>query len=786
MQRPAASSRPPRRIRWALAIPVLLGLLAAGAAAADWWICLPEGRQPGFVGRQACVDCHREEVERWQGSDHDLAMDLATPETVLGDFNDQTFTHHGVTTRFFRDGDRFMVTTDNARGELETFPIKYVFGVRPLQQYMIEFPDGRVQVLSIAWDVEGKRWFHLYPDRKIPAGDWHHWTGPGQNWNYMCAECHSTNLHKGFDLATNTYHTTFSEIDVSCEACHGPASLHVELANQRSLFWDRRYGYGLARLKGPSSKAQLETCAKCHSRRRIVHPDYSPGAELLDYYEPELLDGRLYHADGQIKEELYEYGSFLQSRMFREGVRCTDCHDPHSLQLRAEGNNLCTRCHTPGKYDTPAHHHHPIDSTGARCVECHMPTHTYMVVDPRRDHSLRVPRPDLSDKLGTPNACTGCHTHAKETNAWATQKVVEWYGPKRAQDPHFGEVLEAGRQARPEADEPLAKLAAGPLVPDKARDVGPVVRASAVALLGQYDGPRGHAAVERALLDPDPLVRVAAVRACERRPDAELVRLLAPLLGDGVRAVRTEAARLLSRVRREYLPVASQERFDAALTEWIEGQQATNDQAGTHVQLAVVYENQGRLTEAEAAYREALRLEPDFVPAMMNGAMLAHRQGRAGEAEALFRKAIAAAPAVAQSEQELKQFLAEAWYSLGLLLAEAGSSRMAEAAAALEESTRHDATRPATYYNLGLARQQLGQWPAAATALARAVELEPANPRNLFALALVYLEQGDLPRARETVSRLVQLAPRDPQVAALAERVQAAERTLRPQGPAAP
>ena len=389
-------SRPPARWVWVLlwaAAPLILG---GGVVLADWWVCLPDSTQATFVGRQACIDCHREANDAWQGSHHDLAMDVATPQTVLGDFNDAEFEQFGIRSRMFRRDGKYWVHTEGPDGAMTDFEVKWVFGVDPLQQYMVEFdrpadmPEheiARVQVLRICWDTKRKEWFYLHPpdvrERLAPDDDLH-WTGVAQRWNNMCADCHSTNLQKNYDVATNTYHTTFSEIDVSCETCHGPGSVHVELANAKSLFWDRKRGYGLARLKD-NAETLIQTCAPCHSRRSHVYPGFPPGGNYYDYYNNELLQRTTYHADGQILDEVYEYASFIQSKMYHKGIRCTDCHDPHKAKPKYTGNALCTSCHQhpAGKYDTPAHHFHQPDSTGAACVECHMPQTTYMEVHPQ-------------------------------------------------------------------------------------------------------------------------------------------------------------------------------------------------------------------------------------------------------------------------------------------------------------------------------------------------------------------------------------------------------------------
>ena len=407
-------------------IIVLVCCCTIGAILADYYRESPELVTASLVGRDQCASCHQPQADAFHGSHHDKAMAIATDESVLADFNDQTLEHFGVTSKMFRDGDRFMVNTEGPDGQMHDYEIKYTFGVEPLQQYMVEIdrPEnaaeneiGRVQVLRISWDTQQEKWFYLSPpdvSEKIDPTDPLHWTGTTQNWNTTCAICHSTGYHKNFDVATNSYHTTFSEIDVSCEACHGPASYHVELAERASLFWDRKHGYGLAKLKTESNLAQIHTCAPCHSRRSEVKEGFTPGCNFDEYFALQTINEPIYFPDGQIRDEDYVVGSFTQSKMFHNGVKCSDCHDVHSTKLIHSGNKVCTSCHqhAGGKYDTPNHHHHAVGTPGAQCVNCHMPQTTYMAVDPRRDHSFRVPDPALSIAIGTPNACTGCHLDA--------------------------------------------------------------------------------------------------------------------------------------------------------------------------------------------------------------------------------------------------------------------------------------------------------------------------------------------------------------------------------------
>ena len=449
---------------------VIQGLIAVPIIALLAWVALREQapdaprkeRQTAtYVGAESCAKCHEEEHKLWAGSHHHDAMAEATDETVLGDFDNAVFESQGVTSRFFKKDGKFFVNTEGPDGNYTDFEVAYTFGLDPLQQYLVPFPGGRLQCLTVAWDTHGKKWYSLYPDQKIDHSDWLHWTKGAQSWNTMCADCHSTNLQKNYDIEKKEFNTTWSEINVSCEACHGPGSHHVEWAESGAVgrmmtpeSGDGRFGL-VTKLKDVDNKLLVERCARCHSRRGQISPYHDHTGELLDHYVTETLREGLYHADGQILDEVYVYGSFRQSKMYHKGVRCTDCHEPHSIRLRAEGNDLCIRCHDPTKFNTPVHHHHKEDSPGSQCVSCHMPGRTYMGIDFRRDHSFRLPRPDLTVIGGTPNACNDCH--ADKEPQWAADAITKWFGPDRP--PHFSEALIAGHTGSADAAPKLSQLA---------------------------------------------------------------------------------------------------------------------------------------------------------------------------------------------------------------------------------------------------------------------------------------------------------------------------------------
>ncbi|MCH2114005.1 MAG: HEAT repeat domain-containing protein [Pirellulales bacterium] len=702
-------------------------------ASMDWYVALPIDARADFVGRATCAKCHQNQVRQWTGSDHDRAMEIPSAETVLGDFDNGTFSRFGITTRFFRKDGKYWVNTEGPDGEFQDFEIKYTFGVRPLQQYMVEFPDGRVQVLRVSWDTRTGEWFYVTPsdvtDQRIEPGDPLHWTGIGQNWNTMCAECHSTNVKKNYDLDTDTYHTTYSEIDVSCETCHGPGSLHVGLAESRSLFWDRVHGYGLAKLKGASTEVQIDTCAPCHSRRSPVHPGFEAGNHFLNHYDPSLIHSGLYHADGQILDEVYVYGSFLQSKMFNKGVRCTDCHNPHSLTLKYEGNRLCAQCHQPGKYDSPTHHHHS-DPVATQCVTCHMPTRTYMNIDDRRDHSLRVPRPDLTVKLGTPNVCNDCHKDPQETPEWATEKIRAWYGDKRPDDPHYALALHAAQQGKAEGLDLVRRLL-------DHRESPAIVRATAVDLLANYSTAESDRLCRQAFRDPSPLVRAAGVRAISNRSLEGFVQEIADRLEDPVRVVRSAAALRLVSLAGQPGGVPVTETLERAIAEYLAGQQLTLERGRTHINMAALSKALGKYEAAQRSLRTAIRLEPYLSAVRGELAIMMERTGG--------------------NPDEIRQ-LREHEIDL------------------MERDSRLLPNNAQPHYQRGMLLYLLKREKEAIEALAEACRLGPNSFDNWLALALLCEKAQRWNIATDAIQNMHRLRPNDPVVGAMFQKLrQAAE-----------
>ncbi|MFO1068212.1 MAG: tetratricopeptide repeat protein [Geminicoccaceae bacterium] len=715
--------------------------------------------EPAFVGSKVCAGCHAAETEAWTGSHHDLAMQPATAATVLGDFSGATFAYNGVTSRFFTRDGGYWVTTDGPDGRLGDHEIRYTFGVWPLQQYLVAMPGGRLQALGIAWDARpaaegGQRWFHLYPGQAVHAGETIHWTGRDQTWNYVCAECHSTGLVKGYDPATDSYATSWAEIDVACEACHGPGAAHVAWAgaggkgaddgltvrfhDRRDVTWSLDDATGNAvRSRPRTSVVEIETCGMCHSRRTPIHAPWQPGRQLLDSHLTNLLEPGLFEADGKMIGEVFNYQAFRQSRMFARGVTCSDCHDPHSTRLVLEGNALCGQCHDPAKYDAAQHHHHADGSAGASCVACHMPARTYMEIDVRHDHGFRIPRPDQHAAFGTTDTCTDCHKDRDP--AWAAAAIAGWHGPDRKGFQTWTPAFAAARKGEPGAGPALAAVATAAGTPA-------IARASALAQLGPYLSEATLPALQQGVADPDPLVRVGALRSLAGLPPELRWSVANGLLGDPVRAVRIEAASALADMPADRLATSDLARLDAAAAEYEAAQRLSFDRPEARVNLASFLAQRGRPAEAAPLFAGAIALWPDYVPAYVNLADLRAREGNDAEGERLLRTALQQAPGSAAAH-----------HALGLNLIR--QQRLGEAMPELRAATAQAPDDPRFAYVYAIALQETGDLAGALATLEAAHARNPADRDILVALVTYNRDAGDRTAARRWADILVALDP---------------------------
>lgn len=690
-----------------------------------------------YVGDLECRSCHSKEFAEWKTSDHYLAMLPASDSTVKGDFSDIVYKADGVESRFYKTGDDFFINTQGPDGKNHDYKVLYTFGHYPLQQYLVAFPGGRMQVPRVSWDTKKKVWFHQYAGEQIAASDWLHWSRDAQNWNTMCATCHSTNLKKGYLAESDSFHTTWSSINVSCESCHGPGKLHSELAKTPD-YEKHKAKTGSMILKAGTQAAQLYTCTPCHSRKADISADLVASAELLDNHIPELPTTENFHADGQVDDEDYIYASFLQSKMMQKGVTCSNCHNSHTGKIKLEGNQLCTQCHEPAKYDQFAHHFHEMKSEGASCVSCHMPGKVYMGNDLRHDHSMRIPRPDLSVKYGTPNACNNCHTN--KPVQWSALAVEKHYGRKPPY--HFSEDLIPGSRLDASSEPHLLSLL-------KNAETPVIIKATALSYLAAFPTRQSAEELLKALSHKEAMIRYQALRSLSGFPMPVWITPSGPMLSDPVRAVRIAAADLFMTVPTDQLPANIRAPYQKALQELKQYVHYQADFADGNVLIADHYLRLSDFRPAEKFYKRALKKDSLLNYARLNLAVTLSAQQRNEDALHVLKTAVTITP---DNDRAL--------YNLALLQIEMNDST--GAIKSFERAVNLQSNNPRLYYNYGLLVFHQGKTARAESILRKGLKQTPHDEDLNYAMAYLYYQLGKKQNARPYIEALMQLNPANP------------------------
>jgi len=749
------------------------------------FVSLAAAASDGYLGAESCAGCHEQAYSDWQASDHFKAMQRPTKDSVLGDFNNVEVNFHGISSRLFqREGDYF-IDTANRTGDSQTFKIDYTFGFSPLQQYLVTLEDGRVQALNIAWDSRsksdgGQRWFHLQPDEDIDPEHPFFWTGHFNNWNSNCANCHSTNLQKNYSQESNSYATTWGDINVACESCHGPAEKHVGLANSGQLSaakngfetfktagvqWRFTPGDSIANpVQDVENSAggmvagvdEINACGSCHSRRMTLAPG-KPSDDYHDKHRLRLLDEGLYFPDGQIQDEVFVLGSFLQSKMHEQGVTCSNCHNPHSGKLIAQGNAVCSQCHQSDVFDQAKHHQHPQGSEGAQCVSCHMPERTYMGVDERRDHSFSVPNLSTHKDLETPLACAKCHDD-KDT-AWVKKSSALWDNwPKQADSysQHWGSVNAAARRGDRLVSKTLTTVIGGQ---------ADIIAATLLQQLADFPSRLSVETAQKQLQSDSPLLRRAAVTSLAGVASQTRWQLLASMMSDSHLSVRHEVAVQLMDAS-PLVPAEERVAYQRLMDEYLDTLLHTQDTPSGQLSLAQFYSrqggpnNQGSHSAALKAYKNALRFGPSYVPTLINFADFNRQIGRDAEARVLLDKALKIAPDSAGVQ-----------HSYGLMLIR--EAQYAQALPYLKEAFELPTGQPRYAYVYAIALDNQRQLKEAIAVLETANKRWP-NQTDLLLTLVRYLEKNnEINKAYRYLSDLSRIAPGSPQVSQILERLQA-------------
>jgi len=695
-----------------------------------------------YAGSESCQSCHAEAYADWKKSHHALAERLVDAKLDQPAFEPAPRITHGTQrsqARWSNGGPQFV--TRGLSGSNETFNVARVIGVDPLRQYLVPASGGRLQATELCFDPARMEWFDVYGTENRQPGEWGHWTGRGMNWNNMCAVCHNTRFQKNYDAATDTYRSSFAEMGVGCEACHGPMADHNA--------WQAKHPNqpGDPTLRPLARDQVISTCAQCHTRRGELTADFRPGEDFFDHHALTLPDDtEIFYADGQVHEENYEFNAFLGSKMHAAGVRCVNCHEPHTSKLRLPGNLMCLSCHSGGeiapvtnslntllvgpRIDPATHSRHKTGERGDACVDCHMPVTTYMQRHPRHDHGFTIPDPRLTKQFGIPNACNRCHTD--QTADWSLAAIEKWYGPRTNNNVLARtEAIWHARRGEVQAVPGLLKLAG--------ESTNAYWRAVALNLLRPWGAETNvQAQLKRGLADTNALTRAAAVRSLEPlvlAGEPSSTRLVAERLADSARNVRIDAAWAFRR---------SLDTNSPAGRELLAYLRHNADQPQGLMQAAVFQFERGDASGAVAGLQRAIRWDPNSPPLYDTLAVVLSTLGQSGEAVTALKTAVRLAPSNAEYR-----------YRLGLAFNEVGD--LASARDALAEAVRIDPRFTRAWYNLGLAQSALNQPDAAIESLIRAESLDATSPGIPYARATILARLGRVSEARTAAQRALEL-----------------------------
>lgn len=676
-----------------------------------------------YVGDQACKNCHYNQYKDWLASDHFKAMQTANDSSVEGNFNNTSYTSDGITSHFFKKANKYFINTQGNDGKYHDYEIKYTFGYYPLQQYLIVFPGGRLQVTRQCWDVKKKRWFHQYPGQMIPAHDWLHWTGNAQTWNTTCAFCHSTNLEKNYDHNDNTYHTTYSVMTVSCESCHGAAQLHINYIKSADYKNGKKVRNSYLQMtKNSDQQTQINTCAPCHSRRAEVSADKLASSELLDNYIPQIPSKEFYYADGQAKDEDYVYTSFLESKMYSRGVECSNCHNPHSGKVLYTTNQLCLQCHAK-KYDDFSHTFHQAGTVAAECKSCHMPSRVYMGNDVRYDHTFRVPRPDLSAQYGTPNACNNCHKD--KTVTWTANAIIKWYGPNRAY--HFAEDLIPASKLDANSQGHILRLLNDTATPS-------IIKATALYYLKDIKTNTTAQKLIKSIHDKNALVRYQALRSLADFPPEVWLNEVGFALSDKVRAVRIAAADLYTTIPAPQVPPGVYTAFTNSKNDLEKYTLYQTDFATGDALAGDYYLKLNDYNNAERFYLLGLKKDTAMNYARLNLSVLYNIKGENQKALQVLQDALQTDP----TNDRI-------YFNMGLLYNEMKNPAKAEESFAKAVTLKSQ--NPRLYYNYGLMLEKDNKITETISIFNNGLKLSPLDADLNYALSVLYLELNQMDKA---------------------------------------
>jgi tetratricopeptide (TPR) repeat protein len=743
--------RPGIRTLAFLGSALLTGLPATGASLPDTAPALGAI----YTGSSGCRDCHAKFYELWETSHHGRAMQPVAAVLARGELppHEAPLTVGPHTYRMLIEGNAARMTEDGPEGS-KSYPVLYTLGGKNIFYFLTLLDGGRLQVMPLAYDVVIKRWIDTTGSMVRHAEGLNdealHWKERPLTFNTSCFDCHVSQLSRGYDPVSNSYHTTWNEPGINCEVCHGPGSEHARIFREAQ---DKKQPppkeLHLIRMANLTPQQRNDTCAPCHAKMRPLTPGFIPGQRFFDHYDLVTYEHSDYHPDGRDLGENYTMTSWMVNVCNRDGkFDCIHCHTS-SGRYRFAGetsNHACLPCHKERVENAPAHTHHPVGGRGNLCVSCHMPMTVFAQMR-RSDHSFRPPAPAATIAYGAPNACNLCHSN--QTPQWADAKVRAW----RTRD-YQAPILEIGRLVLAARSNDWTKLdAMFEYLGRSNREE--VVSASLLRLMVNSPDPRvWPAARERMTSDASPLVRGAAAEllAYNRGDRANRDALLAGCRDD-YRLVRVRSAIALSGAPLDGAAPEVRAAFDAALGEYRASLDCRPDEWSSHYNIGNLYLDTGEPARAIAPFETAARLAPEQLMPWVNGAMAHARTGNMGASETWLRSALQRDPTNAVAN-----------FNLGLAVAERGD--LAGAETLLRQAVQSDPRMAEAAFNLGVL---VGQRDPAGAAqwTARAVALRPRDGRYAYTHAFFLRQAGRTAEARGVLEEQMKSAPVNPESAVL-------------------
>lgn len=723
-----------------LSIPLGLLLAACSPPAPtsklDEQLASPAALPPDPAAKN-CATCHAQAHEQWLLSQHARANRRVDASLDSPAFQpERKLVHGSFVTTMSKAGSNFVFAVSFSNRPAETYVAKAVIGIEPLRQYLVEVPGGRLQTMDVSYDPRSNDWFNAQGDENRQPYEWGHWRNRSMTWNVQCAFCHMTGLQKNYVISNDSYRTTWKAMGISCVQCHSPAEKPAT------------NGCPVAGKPKPSPEIAMDNCASCHARREELTSQFEPGERFNDHYRLTLPDmPTIYYADGQIRDEDFEFGSFQLSKMCNKGVICMDCHNPHSgkLKLPWQNNAVCMQCHAaPGArgaipIDPATHSHHADTNSGFQCVGCHMPETKYMQRDPRRDHGFTSPDPRLTIDLGIPNACNRCH--ADKDAKWADEWTTKWYSNR------MDRVTRHRAYAISKAWNGDTSVV-GDLVKFTATETIPAWRATLLGLLTPWsDRPEVFALMNEVATNTNALVRAAAARGLAGN------RLATPTLRalqrDPIRSVRLDATWSDPEVGgMTELQLAEVNAYLANV----------QDQPAGALRTAELALQRGRNDEAEKWARKAAEWDPSAAPQHALGRIL-HAVGKSQEGLTAMQRATQLAPQ-------------EAGFHFDLALLYAELERGTDAMASLKNAVAADPRFGRAWYNLGLSQASFDQLDDAIKSLQKAGGLLPDSPEPPYARATILMRQDKKAEACAAAELALRIAPNYTPARELIEAIQ--------------